>query len=139
MIAAREATGRLCFGGPNLGACGRAQTGAEILVGMSTDSGRVSDGADNSVDAVRTVVLAGSAAVRGSLSVPGDKSVSHRVLLLAAIAQGTSRVSGLSLGDDGQRTRAGIEQVGVEVEDFGDGALAVTGGIRQGSPGEIAI
>ena len=75
-------------------------------------------------------MLSGPASLRGALSVPGDKSISHRVLLLAAIAQGITHVTGLSLGDDVRRTRLGIEQFGADVEEFGPGALAVTGGLR---------
>ncbi|HUC60180.1 MAG TPA: hypothetical protein VMA95_22470, partial [Streptosporangiaceae bacterium] len=82
------------------------------------------------VDQARTVMLSGPASLRGALSVPGDKSISHRVLLLAAIAQGITHVTGLSLGDDVRRTRLGIEQFGADVEEFGPGALAVTGGLR---------
>ena len=89
------------------------------------------------IDAARTVKLTGPAALAGTLSVPGDKSISHRVLLLAAIAHGTTYASGVSLGDDVQRTRRAIEQFGAEVEDVHPEpgprrrigmALAVTGG-----------
>jgi 3-phosphoshikimate 1-carboxyvinyltransferase len=89
------------------------------------------------IDAARTVELTGPAALAGTLSVPGDKSISHRVLLLAAIAHGTTYASGVSLGDDVQRTRRAIEQFGAEVEDVDPEpgprgrigmALAVTGG-----------
>jgi 3-phosphoshikimate 1-carboxyvinyltransferase len=91
------------------------------------------------IDTARTVELTGPAALAGTLSVPGDKSISHRVLLLAAIAQGTTYASGVSLGDDVQRTRRAIEQFGAEVEDLDQEpdprgrpragmTLAVTGG-----------
>jgi 3-phosphoshikimate 1-carboxyvinyltransferase len=94
---------------------------------------------EHAIDSARTVALTGPAALTGSLSVPGDKSISHRVLLLAAIAPGTTYASGVSLGDDVQRTRRVIEQLGAEIEDFDPGpgpggqaragmALAVTGG-----------
>ncbi len=83
------------------------------------------------IDTAATVTLTGPAALTGTLSVPGDKSISHRALLLGAIASGTTYVSGLSLGDDVQRTRRGIEQLGAEVEDLDappGTALAITGG-----------
>lgn len=54
--------------------------------------------------------------VRGTLRVPGDKSVSHRALILAALADGTSQVSGLSTGDDVGRTRAAVTALGARVE-----------------------
>lgn len=47
---------------------------------------------------------------------PGDKSISHRALMLAAIAEGESRISGLSSGADVQSTKACMQQLGVEIE-----------------------
>ncbi len=55
-------------------------------------------------------------AIRGTLTVPGDKSISHRALMLAAIAQGESRISGLATGADVQSTKACLQQLGVEME-----------------------
>jgi 3-phosphoshikimate 1-carboxyvinyltransferase len=63
------------------------------------------------------------AGLRGRLRVPGDKSISHRALLLGARAEGTSTVRGLSNGDDVVRTAAAIAAVGARLE--GD---RVTGG-----------
>ncbi len=74
--------------------------------------------------------------LRGRLRVPGDKSISHRVLLLAALADGTSTIRGLSDGDDVRCTRSIIGLLGAEVEEAGDGTLAVHGG-RLSEPGEV--
>ncbi len=63
----------------------------------------------------------------GAVRVPGDKSISHRALLLGALAPGTSTVSGLSDGEDVARTRAAVEALGARVADA-DGAVTVTGG-----------
>ena len=52
----------------------------------------------------------------GSLSVPGDKSVSHRSLILNSIARGTAAVSGLSDGADVRSTMACLQAMGVEIE-----------------------
>jgi 3-phosphoshikimate 1-carboxyvinyltransferase len=87
-----------------------------------------------SVDQARTVSLTGPGVLGGTVSVPGDKSISHRALLLAGLAEGTSHVTGLSQGDDVRRTRLGLEQFGVEIEPSGDG-LTITGGLWQ-EPGE---
>jgi len=57
--------------------------------------------------------LAGPHPVRGRLRVPGDKGMSHRALLFAAMADGSSRVVGLAGGDDVFRTRRALAQVGV--------------------------
>ena len=67
--------------------------------------------------------LTGGRPLRGRIRVPGDKSISHRALLLAARAEGTSVVRGLADGDDVARTRAAVEALGAEVE--GD---RITGG-----------
>ena len=74
------------------------------------------------------LTLRGPCPVRGALRVPGDKSVSHRALLLAAQAGGRSEIRGLSGGDDVARTRLAVEQLGATVTDAGDGVLVVEGG-----------
>jgi len=61
--------------------------------------------------------LCGPRPLRGRLRVPGDKSISHRAVLFAAFAHGTSRLSGLADGDDVVRTRAAVEALGVKVRD----------------------
>ncbi len=61
-------------------------------------------------------MVTGGRPLRGRLRVPGDKSISHRALLLAALAEGTSVVRGLSDGDDVARTRSAIEALGATVE-----------------------
>jgi 3-phosphoshikimate 1-carboxyvinyltransferase len=54
--------------------------------------------------------------LRGRLRVPGDKSISHRALLLGARAEGTSVVRGLSGGEDVRHTRAAVSALGAVVE-----------------------
>ncbi len=63
----------------------------------------------------------------GAIDVPGDKSISHRALLLSALADGTSTITGLSTGDDVTRTRQAVEALGAEVVDRG-GRITVHGG-----------
>jgi len=69
----------------------------------------------------------GPAPLRGRVRVPGDKSISHRALLLAALADGTSAIRGLSAGDDVVHTLAAIEALGATVDRQAD-TVAVTGG-----------
>lgn len=73
-----------------------------------------------------SVALRPFARCRGTLRVPGDKSISHRAVLFAALADGESTVTGLAPGDDVRRTRRAVEALGVRVEDDG-GALVVRG------------
>ncbi len=68
-----------------------------------------------------------SGPLRGTLRMPGDKSISHRVLLLAALAEGRSSIGGLSDGADVAGTRRAIEALGAKVADDGD-RMVVEGG-----------
>ncbi|MFC3551817.1 3-phosphoshikimate 1-carboxyvinyltransferase [Lysobacter cavernae] len=54
--------------------------------------------------------------LRGSLRVPGDKSVSHRAVMLGALAEGTTRISGFLEGEDTRATARVFEQLGVRIE-----------------------
>ena len=58
----------------------------------------------------------GPAPLRGRLRVPGDKGISHRALLFAALAEGRSRIAGLAGGDDVARTRRALGQLGVSID-----------------------
>ena len=70
----------------------------------------------------------GGLRAQSPLRVPGDKSISHRALLLAAQAGGVSRIAGLSDGDDVYRTLEAIRALGARVSDDPTGALRVEGG-----------
>ncbi len=56
-----------------------------------------------------------SSRVEGRISVPGDKSVSHRALMLGAVAEGTSHVTGFLPGEDCLATMAAVRAMGIEV------------------------
>lgn len=66
------------------------------------------------------------APLRGLVPVPADKSITHRAILLAALADGTSRVVASSAGDDNRSTLAAIRALGVEA-DVTEDEIAVTG------------
>ncbi|WP_337052736.1 3-phosphoshikimate 1-carboxyvinyltransferase [Pseudoxanthomonas sp. USHLN014] len=55
-------------------------------------------------------------ALHGALAIPGDKSVSHRAVMFAALADGTSRVEGFLEGEDTRATAAIFERLGVRIE-----------------------
>jgi len=63
----------------------------------------------------------------GSVQLPGSKSISNRVLLLAALAEGTTEVRDLLHSDDTKRMLDALEALGVQVEPLGDNACKVTG------------
>ena len=62
----------------------------------------------------------GPRALRGSITVPGDKSISHRALLFALLARGRSTITGLNDGEDVARTQAAIGLLGARVEPGAD-------------------
>jgi 3-phosphoshikimate 1-carboxyvinyltransferase len=64
--------------------------------------------------------------LKGVVRVPGDKSISHRALMLSALAAGTSTIAGLSQGEDVQATKQIMEQLGATTE-AADGQLLVVG------------
>ena len=57
--------------------------------------------------------------LRGTIRVPGDKSISHRALMLSALAVGESRISGLLEGEDVLATAAALHAMGVQIERHG--------------------
>ncbi len=60
-------------------------------------------------------------ALSGSLRVPGDKSISHRALMIAGLAVGDSRIEGLLEGEDVLRTAAAMRALGSDIERGADG------------------
>jgi 3-phosphoshikimate 1-carboxyvinyltransferase len=65
--------------------------------------------------------------LRGRIRVPGDKSISHRALILGALAVGTTRISGLLEGEDVLNTAKAMHSLGASVERIGEGAWRVDG------------
>lgn len=74
-----------------------------------------------------TVTIEPASALSGVAKVPGDKSISHRALLLSALAEGRSQIEGLSDGDDVRRTGLVISKLGAEVA-TGAAHVVVEGG-----------
>ncbi|QOX79201.1 3-phosphoshikimate 1-carboxyvinyltransferase [Trichlorobacter lovleyi] len=66
-------------------------------------------------------------AVRGELAIPGDKSISHRSIMLGALAQGTSRITNFLRGEDNFSTMKAFRAMGVPIED--DGQTIVVHGV----------
>jgi 3-phosphoshikimate 1-carboxyvinyltransferase len=57
-------------------------------------------------------------ALTGRLKIPGDKSISHRALMLGAIARGETRIQGLLLGEDPRSTAACFQAMGATLSDL---------------------
>lgn len=80
-----------------------------------------------SVSVNRRFTLQPGGALSGTLRVPGDKSISHRAVMLGAIADGVTEVSGFLEGDDALATLAAMRQLGVRIEGPVDGFLRIWG------------
>ena len=68
-----------------------------------------------------------SGPLSGKARVPGDKSISHRALILGALSIGETRISGLLEGEDVLNTAKSMQALGAQVERTGDFAWAVRG------------
>jgi 3-phosphoshikimate 1-carboxyvinyltransferase len=68
-----------------------------------------------------------SGPLRGRLRVPGDKSISHRALILGGLAVGRTRVKGLLEGEDVLRTAAAMRAYGAGIERAGEGTWIIDG------------
>ncbi|QDX25421.1 3-phosphoshikimate 1-carboxyvinyltransferase [Sphingomonas suaedae] len=65
--------------------------------------------------------------LRGTVTVPGDKSISHRSLMFAGLAVGESRIEGLLEGEDVLATAAAMRAMGAQIERGTDGIWTVAG------------
>jgi len=63
----------------------------------------------------------------GTLEVPGDKSISHRAIMLASLAQGVSEVKGFLPSTDCEATLAAFQSMGVKVERVSSSCLRING------------
>jgi 3-phosphoshikimate 1-carboxyvinyltransferase len=63
----------------------------------------------------------------GHLAVPGDKSISHRAVLLGAICDGETRITGFGRSADTEATIAAVRSLGIDVYEHGGGTLRVFG------------
>ncbi len=72
------------------------------------------------------VVQAGGS-LQGRVRVPGDKSISHRCIMLGSLAEGITEVTGFLNGADAMATRRAFEAMGVNIEEHSDGTLSIHG------------
>lgn len=68
-----------------------------------------------------------SVPLHGRITIPGDKSISHRALMLSALAVGTSRVTGLLEGHDVLATAAAMRAMGASIDRRDDGEWVIDG------------
>ena len=84
------------------------------------------DGQDRSQKLVINPTSEG-VAVKGSITIPGDKSISHRALMLGAIALGETVIEGLLLGEDPRSTAACFRAMGAEISELNSERVTVKG------------
>ena len=65
--------------------------------------------------------------LQGRIRVPGDKSISHRALMLGAIAQGETQIQGLLLGEDPRSTASCFQAMGAEISELNTDLVKVKG------------
>ena len=78
-------------------------------------------------DAAAPLTARSSAPLKGRVRVPGDKSISHRALILAALAVGETRIEGLLEGEDIVHTAQALRALGASVERTGESLWRVHG------------
>jgi 3-phosphoshikimate 1-carboxyvinyltransferase len=71
-----------------------------------------------------------AASLDGHFAVPGDKSISHRALLIGAVSDGETRIAGWGRSADTESTLAAVRTLGAEVEDDGDRVTVHGAGLR---------
>lgn len=78
-------------------------------------------------DSSRVFLLSPSHQIRGRFPVPGDKSISHRAVMLGALAQGRTRVTGFLPGADTLATAQILRDLGVDIQRTGHTDLDISG------------
>ena len=86
----------------------------------------------------KTIIKGSSAPLRGELTPPGDKSISHRSLILGSLANGTSRVRDFLISDDTLSTANAMRALGITIEIKGtDLEIIATGPLGLTEPEKI--
>lgn len=74
-----------------------------------------------------TIRSHGNLALQGRIRVPGDKSISHRALMLGALAEGETQIEGLLLGEDPRSTAACFQAMGATISELNSQRVTVQG------------
>ena len=69
---------------------------------------------------MKTITVKKTKGLKGEITVPGDKSISHRALMFASIAEGNTRIKGLLKGEDNMATLKAFKQMGVVINELGE-------------------
>lgn len=87
---------------------------------------------------LQPMTVAPARAIRGEVTVPGDKSISHRSIMLGSIATGTTSITNFLRGEDNFATMAAFRAMGVAIEDDGRTVIVRGAGLRGlQEPGDV--
>jgi 3-phosphoshikimate 1-carboxyvinyltransferase len=87
---------------------------------------------------VTTITIKPAASIKGEITVPGDKSISHRSIMLGAIANGTTTVRGFLRGGDNMATMGAFRSMGVQIDDDGETVVIQGKGLHGlNEPGDV--
>ncbi|MCX8012207.1 MAG: 3-phosphoshikimate 1-carboxyvinyltransferase, partial [Desulfobacterota bacterium] len=78
------------------------------------------------IKTVETIKITRVKSLKGEIHLPGDKSISHRAIILGSIARGKSRITNFCPGDDALRTVDAFRTLGITIEGEGE-ELEITG------------
>ena len=76
---------------------------------------------------MNSFTINGPGVLRGSISVPGDKSISHRAVILGAIAQGRTKIKGLLESEDVLSTVNALRNMGVKIDHHKEEVMVIEG------------
>ncbi len=80
---------------------------------------------------MKSITIKKTKSIKGEITVPGDKSISHRAIMLGSIADGDTAIRGLLKGEDNMATLKAFRQMGVRIDEHGNGVVAIHGkGLR---------
>ena len=85
-----------------------------------------------------SITIKPASSIKGEITVPGDKSISHRSIMLGAIANGTTTVRGFLRGGDNLATMGAFRSMGVDIMDDGETVVIHGKGLHGLSePGDV--
>lgn len=79
---------------------------------------------------MKNITVKKTKGLKGEITVPGDKSISHRALMLASIAEGDTRIIGLLKGEDNMATLKAFRQMGIKIDELGDEVVVHGNGLH---------
>lgn len=88
---------------------------------------------------MQTRTVSPTAGIKGDITVPGDKSISHRSIMLGSLGKGTTVVTGFLHGEDNHATLNAFRSMGVAIEELDGGVLQIEGRGLNGlqEPGDV--